>query len=593
MTYIKKFSVDYYRSLYNFNIDLDTLSIVIGRNSSGKSSVFKALQLLLDESASHHIDLQHDWSKLAPKTRFPRTFTFTATLQKGEDEYLIQRKICLNKKSAETSAFEFKRPDEQTWHQIGNKESKLIPSFYLFQPRTGALQDAFNPKEENNILTLIKAWLPEQLNDTSKLDNLMRGYQHKGTTLAAYYSFIKNEVTVPFKIAFPAYFGVTSLHPEYRHPIDRGKLFVRELNSDSDRKAILRLPLDHHGAGLTSAIAIVLSISVLQEYHRQKLNSKPLIVAIEEPEVHMHPHAQRTFLDYLRWASDKNQILASTHSPIFVDRTQPEHVIVLRRTTTSSQNHSLRAGTTVAVQRDYRDNWKELISELGIHLSDALMAGEVNLIVEGVTEAVLLPAMAKVLGQNGQDSIDFDRVFIVNGQGGNIPHIVRILQGFGNPTVVTVDNDGGGEEIRKSLSKLDPPVRIIKKPDFQQLLPPLNQSDKCEFEDLFDSKLLLEAFNEAFDGLNGYEFLPITYEEFMKMQSALRNKQKPFGWIATVESLIDEKATAKQLRDKKVGERVTKRRLAETAAEHVRDGRLPIPEYCIKLFCEIRTLLGT
>lgn len=184
---------------------------------------------------------------------------------------------------------------------------------------------------------------------------------------------------------------------------------------------------------MISVVAMILTLAVLQENHRRRLHGKPMIVAIEEPEVHLHPGAQRRYLDYFRWISEKHQTIITTHSPIFVNRAQPESVTVLRRANWHDQKHSARRGTnikvgnTIAITNACMSTWRDITETLGIRLSDALMAGEVNLLVEGSTKFFLIPAVADTLGD--KLGFAFDRVFVVNGEGGNLPHMARLLQG--------------------------------------------------------------------------------------------------------------------------------------------------------------------
>jgi predicted ATPase len=52
------------------------------------------------------------------------------------------------------------------------------------------------------------------------------------------------------------------------------------------------------------------------------------LLAVEEPENGLHPHLSKGIVDLMREASDKRQLLVTTHSPDFLDYLQPDEVIL-------------------------------------------------------------------------------------------------------------------------------------------------------------------------------------------------------------------------------------------------------------------------
>ncbi|MCC6552750.1 MAG: AAA family ATPase [Polyangiaceae bacterium] len=57
------------------------------------------------------------------------------------------------------------------------------------------------------------------------------------------------------------------------------------------------------------------------------------LVGIEEPENHVHPAALKAFAEYLRDASERAQIVVTTHSPLLLDcLSRPREVAIVRRT---------------------------------------------------------------------------------------------------------------------------------------------------------------------------------------------------------------------------------------------------------------------
>jgi len=116
--------VDRYRSLYDFEVTLQPFTVLIGRNDAGKSSLLSALRLLLDDSASAHMD-SHDWSKIGRVTRFPRKVNVSATID-GTAPQTIRRVITLEKHGRAASQLFVQ--DGSEWRASYPRQAKLLPS---------------------------------------------------------------------------------------------------------------------------------------------------------------------------------------------------------------------------------------------------------------------------------------------------------------------------------------------------------------------------------------------------------------------------------------------------------------------------------
>lgn len=78
----------------------------------------------------------------------------------------------------------------------------------------------------------------------------------------------------------------------------------------------LRLPIRYVGGGDQEIIGLVWQI-----YQRDG----QIALGIEEPEIHLHPNRSRELFDFLKAESRNRQIIIVTHSPIFMDREDPEN----------------------------------------------------------------------------------------------------------------------------------------------------------------------------------------------------------------------------------------------------------------------------
>ena len=198
------------------------------------------------------------------------------------------------------------------------------------------------------------------------------------------------------------------------------ELYVREGTSESAAEEV--------GAGLQSAIVV----AIFRTY--QELEREGAIFAIEEPEVFLHPHRARFFASTLYGLADTgNQVLLSTHSPLFVPMDRYESIALVRKAAGGTQVFQTGSLSTDSSSKQHL----RLLAECDAQRSEMFFASKV-LLVEGYTERLLFPLLFKAKG------VDPNRlgISVIECQGKTkIPLFAKILASLEIPFFVMHDDD--------------------------------------------------------------------------------------------------------------------------------------------------------
>lgn len=89
--------------------------------------------------------------------------------------------------------------------------------------------------------------------------------------------------------------------------------------------------LDFQSSSMGMGVQAALSIAILKAYSKLKLaNNTPIF--IDEPELFLHPQAQRNFYNILNELADSGtQIFHTTHSPAFINLANFDQIYLVRK----------------------------------------------------------------------------------------------------------------------------------------------------------------------------------------------------------------------------------------------------------------------
>ena len=200
------------------------------------------------------------------------------------------------------------------------------------------------------------------------------------------------------------------------------------------------LSLKHNGLGDNN---LIYSATVLGDLINRKAVDPDYYYAllIEEPEAHLHPQKQNTFFNYLNKLNKDIkgvQVFITSHSPTITAKADLECIIVLQR-----QDNRIASFSVTNSPLD-PTNIKYLSKFLDVTKSQLFFSNG-TILVEGISETLLLPSLAKKAG------FDLDKygIEIVNVDGVAFEHFAKLFNSadnekrlFARCSLIT-DNDKG------------------------------------------------------------------------------------------------------------------------------------------------------
>ena len=189
-----------------------------------------------------------------------------------------------------------------------------------------------------------------------------------------------------------------------------------------------KIPVGRHGEGTQSLAVLTLFNAYLQVWSK----GDP-VVALEEPEAHLHPSAIRALWQLIE--KIPGQKIISTHSGDLLSEVPPEAVVRLARV-----QGSLGAWPISAVTLNDKQT-----RQFNFHIRHArgeLLFARCWLLGEGESEVTLLPEVARILGFN----LERAGVRCIQFRQADIGLFLAVADGLGIQWVVLTDNDRQGKQ---------------------------------------------------------------------------------------------------------------------------------------------------
>jgi putative ATP-dependent endonuclease of OLD family len=240
-------------------------------------------------------------------------------------------------------------------------------------------------------------------------------------------------------------------------------------SSDPDRLLrSIRLFVDQERtrsvADASTGNANILYLALLLERAASRRDSDAVldtILGVEEPEAHLHPVLQRQVFSYL--LHNEPSLMVTTHSPHIAAVSRLDSLVLLRPTTDGATEATFTAGS------DFDPKLKaDLERYLDVSRAELLFCGGA-ILVEGIAEVYLVPALAKALGFD----LDAHGVVVANITGTDF-HPFRQLLGpaaLRVPHVIITDGDPTNKEgkyIHLGLRRAAKLMESVKAVDFSR-----------------------------------------------------------------------------------------------------------------------------
>ncbi|WBO67003.1 AAA family ATPase [Streptomyces camelliae] len=353
--------VENFRTLTRMELPLGPLAVLVGPNAAGKSNVLRVFEFLADVAragieatldarggyeeiayrggdhtlSGMHISLEGLWSEHASE-RFPDEYTLSllrrrvAGDSRGRYHFSRRERFVLHTEPGAESAFDLFQDTAAVDSAVPGEQPSRPPEI----PRmaTGLQADTLPLPAGGPSATAIRG-LAKHLTDVRVFDADVRAARrpspvgfpgqllaNDASNLADFLLELRKDAEAWSRLLE----DVTALVPSVED-ID-----VLPSRGHSDRVGVQLKERNLRGrTSLADAsfgtVRILCLLALLHD------PNPPVLTCIEEIDHGLHPHALELVAERMREASERTQLIATTHAPVLVDQLVPEEVVICER----------------------------------------------------------------------------------------------------------------------------------------------------------------------------------------------------------------------------------------------------------------------
>lgn len=446
---LELFSVKNFRSISNAEkLPLGEFTVLLGPNNEGKSNILQAMVIGMEE-----LSINRGRGNVDPsRARFARRRPERAAGGYDWERDFPQSLQGTNPEGKTTMHFDFRLTDdevEEFYQTVGSRLNgalpitltfghRVRPSFAVRKPRHAAALTAKRPEIADFLadrvdIQYVKAvrtgagaaeivgtMLRRELQAASEANPELADAMAKVRAIQQpVFDDVATAITENLQQLLPDVTKVTidpgdeGLAPNQP---GRGLSVVVDDGTPTD--------LNLKGDGVQSLAALAMT----QHYGRQTARAREFILAVEEPEAHLHPRAIHGLRETLRETASNQQVIITTHSAVFANRLDLSSNIIVRK------NRAAPAKTV----SDLRD-------ALGVRSADNLASAEVVLVVEGTTDATAMRPLLANRSPVLEKALD-DGLFTITALhgGGKLNYLVSQLKDSLASIHAFLDDDEAG-----------------------------------------------------------------------------------------------------------------------------------------------------
>lgn len=444
---LSDFSVVNYRSITTARkIKTNNMTVLVGKNNEGKSNILRALTLAMDimkiysrdpralqVAVRPYLKSHYSWEKDYPislQERNPNGFSSIDLNFELDDRDIatiraltgirlsgfVPVRVSTNGVTAKVDI-----PKRGTAAFSNAENKKKIIEYVCFR-----IDINFIPavRTEHDALRVIETLIgrslesldenPEYIAAVKKVEELQQGVLDG----------ISTQIIEPLREFLP-----TVRNVQIRIQNERRRMALRhgtEIIIDDGTPTLIQ----QKGDGIKSLTALaMLNISAQ--------NDRVSVVAIEEPESHLHPESARQLYETIMMLSETHQVVLTTHSPLFVNRINLQENIIVNE------------GKATPVKKV-----KEIRDVLGIQVSDNLINAEHILIVEGEDDKIVLDKLLPNLSVKIKKAIQNGTLIIDSiGGAGNLAYKLSYYRNLQCKYHVILDNDDAGRRAAEDAER--------------------------------------------------------------------------------------------------------------------------------------------